>query len=91
MYIRSRHSIIKQLTTITFGVLVIVATFIYTHAYAAQGSTTDNTLMREFDQLYEQLLNEPDNIELTTRYADIAVRMKDYEAAIPALDRKSVV
>lgn len=41
----------------------------------------------QFDALYEQLLADPTNVDVTLEYAKLAVDIGDYEAAIPPLER----
>ena len=40
-----------------------------------------------FDMLYQQMLRNPADVDLTLAYAKLAVEMNDYEAAIPPLER----
>ena len=44
-------------------------------------------LRSEFNKTYAQLLHNPSDVDLTLKYADMAVRLNDYEAAIPPLER----
>lgn len=37
--------------------------------------------------IYESLLNNPTDVEKTLEYAQLAIQMGDYEAAIPPLER----
>ncbi len=43
--------------------------------------------LRELDTTYNQLLRDPTDVDLTLRYAELAVDVGDYEAAIPPLER----
>src|SRR5690348_2458278 len=42
---------------------------------------------REFDELFDRVLKDPANVDLTLQYAAAATRLGDYEAAITALER----
>jgi tetratricopeptide (TPR) repeat protein len=55
---------------------------------AAAASEPDRAaLQQEFDELFQALLADPANLDLTFRYAEIAVALGNYEAAITALER----
>jgi tetratricopeptide (TPR) repeat protein len=44
-------------------------------------------LKREHDELFAHVLRDPANVDISFRYAEVATRMGDYEAAIGALER----
>jgi tetratricopeptide (TPR) repeat protein len=44
-------------------------------------------LETQADQLFEQLLKDPKNVDLTLRYAEAAAKLGNYEAAISSLER----
>ncbi len=44
-------------------------------------------LQRQFEDLFQQVLRDPSNLELTLRYATVATKMGDFEAAVTALER----
>jgi tetratricopeptide (TPR) repeat protein len=44
-------------------------------------------LQQEFDQKFTQMMNNPADIDITMQYANLAVQLENYEAAIPALER----
>src|SRR5438045_3214303 len=44
-------------------------------------------LQRDADQLFEQLLKDPKNIDLTLRYAEAVAKLGNLEAAISSLER----
>jgi len=41
----------------------------------------------EFLSLYQQVLKNPANVELTLRYARLGAQIGDYEASVSALER----
>ena len=55
----------------------------YTPAHAA----THAENVAAFNQAYAQLLDNPNDVKLTLRYAELAVTIGDYESAIPPLER----
>lgn len=44
-------------------------------------------LMQEFEQAFQAMLKDPSSLELTFKYAALAEKVQDYEAAITALER----
>lgn len=53
------------------------------HAYAADKAA----LERQFNDAFTAMLNDPSDVALTMRYAELAVDLGDYESAIPPLER----
>jgi hypothetical protein len=45
------------------------------------------SLQAQKDALFQQMLSEPDNLDVTFAYADVSARLGDYEAAVSALER----
>lgn len=56
------------------------------HAASAQPAG-EAALQTELEQTYQRLLKNPANVALNLRYAEIAIELKDYESAIPPLER----
>ena len=54
---------------------------------AAHAQPAASGLAREFDLLFQQLLENPSDPALNARFIQIAVELQDYEAAIGSLDR----
>ena len=52
-----------------------------------QLAQTRGELETQADQLFEQLLKDPKNVDLTLRYAEAAAKLGNYEAAISSLER----
>ena len=48
-------------------------------------------LERVYDDLFQQMLLDPNNLDLMFRYAAVATRLENYEAAISALERMLLV
>ena len=48
---------------------------------------SDPALKREHDILFANVLKDPANVDVSFRYAEVATKMGDYEAAIGALER----
>jgi tetratricopeptide (TPR) repeat protein len=45
------------------------------------------SLKRGLDELFDRILRDPSNVDLTLRYARVATQLGDYEAAVTALER----
>jgi tetratricopeptide (TPR) repeat protein len=73
---------------ISFLSLIVVfsLTFFISYNSFAQKNTADD-LQKKFDVAFNKMLDDPSNIDLTMKYANLAIQMKDYESAIPALER----
>lgn len=52
---------------------------------AAQNLTT--TIEAQFDHAFREVLGDPSNLNKTFRYAELAIQVRDFEAAISALER----
>jgi len=48
---------------------------------------TKGDLQTQYDALFQQLLKDPTNIDLTFRFAHVAARLGNYESAVSALER----
>lgn len=59
--------------------------FLPPHAGAAQEG--DPALQETLDALYERLLDDPADIVLNRRFIEVALALKDYDAAIGAVER----
>jgi hypothetical protein len=70
------------LASMVLGLFVLFCT----HVHANE--TGDPMALRgEFNKTYNQLLRNPSDVNLTLKYADLAIKLNDYEAAIPPLER----
>jgi tetratricopeptide (TPR) repeat protein len=56
-------------------------------AMAQQQPKVDPVLKPELDSMFQQVLQEPANLDLNFRFAELATRAGDFEAAIGALER----
>jgi tetratricopeptide (TPR) repeat protein len=68
--------------------LVLLATMLVVQA-AAQGVSGEerSRLEAKKEALFQQMLRNPANLDVTFAYADVSARLGDYEAAVSALDR----
>jgi len=55
--------------------------------FNTQLAQSRSELQRDADQLFEQLLKDPKNIDLTLRYAEAVAKLGNLEAAISSLER----
>jgi tetratricopeptide (TPR) repeat protein len=59
-----------------------------TPAATAPATASDQTTLRgQYDALFQQILRNPADIDATLRFAELATRLGEYEAAIGALER----
>lgn len=67
----------------------VAAALVCAQEAAAQGAApgTDPQLLNQFDQAFKSMLANPANLDVTFRYAELAIRVGDFEAAISALER----
>jgi tetratricopeptide (TPR) repeat protein len=56
---------------------------------AAQAAASEDaaSLQAQKDALFQRMLRDPANLDVTFKYADVAARLGDYEAAVSALER----
>ncbi|MBM3517149.1 MAG: hypothetical protein FJX56_04535 [Alphaproteobacteria bacterium] len=65
-----------------------LATALIVGAPVAVAQDTDReALEREYDALFQQLFRKPSDLDATFKFAEMAVRLGNYEAAISALER----
>jgi tetratricopeptide (TPR) repeat protein len=67
-----------------FVVLLIIA---FHPANSIAGDLKKAATQKEFNAAFNKMLDDPANIDLTIKYANIAIALEDYEAAIPPLER----
>lgn len=54
----------------------------------AEGKTSADAATKAlFEEAFQQMLQDPSDIDVTLRYAELARDLGDYEAAIPPLER----
>jgi tetratricopeptide (TPR) repeat protein len=78
-------------------IAVIAATTLSGYIYSAYAGTEaeplqvvveDNSAIKaEFDQTFNKMLDNPADVDLTMHYANLAIQLENYEAAIPPLER----
>jgi len=56
-------------------------------AVAQTTAPAKGDLHKQYDELFQQLLKDPTNIDLTFRFAHVATQIGDYESAVSALER----
>ncbi len=68
-------------------VLAAFAMMAVQSAALAEESQAAEATRQEFDAAFAQMFEDPSNVVATMQYATLAVALKDYEAAIPPLER----
>jgi len=77
-----------RLSTIILFLIVLLASLAPVQAAAQLAGGEDTaSLETQRDALFQQMLRDPANLDLTFKYADVAARLGDYEAAVSALER----
>ena len=64
---------------------VLLASALVSQAHGQSG--TDSQAQRDFEATFSRMLQDPANLDVTFRYAELAVQVGDFEAAISALER----
>ncbi len=71
-----------QLRAMLLGLLAAV--WLLPTAARAQ---TGSDVQRQFDEAFDHMLQDPSNLDKTFKYAELGIKIGDYEAAISALER----
>jgi tetratricopeptide (TPR) repeat protein len=69
------------------GVLATTALLVMATPTLAQQPPEATSLEQQFDNAFQHMLRDPSNLDNTFKYAELAIRVGDYEAAISALER----
>lgn len=68
--------------------LLLIATFIvFVNLMVSGHFAYASDLEKEFQNTFDEMMKDPSNIDITMKYANLAVQLKDYESAIPPLER----
>lgn len=67
-------------------VLIIIVSFCFATDVGAQ-ERADSAIKQEFEQTFQKMLEDPANVDIALKYAQLAVSLGNYEAAIPPLER----
>lgn len=54
---------------------------------APQSAYAEETLQQQFEAAFQRMYEKPSSVDLTLEYARLAIKVGDYEAAIPPLER----
>lgn len=77
---------LRRSMTVVLSALAAVAAGMWVTPVRAQ-QVPDSTLEQQFERAFQQMLRNPSDLDNTFRYAELAIRIGDYEAAISALER----
>lgn len=77
----------RRSTRLIFAIFVALLATGNFFAASAQTREDSASLRREFDTLFQETLKRPSDLDVTLRYAVVANKLGDYEAAITALQR----
>ena len=79
---------LRLLSRIVCGIIAIAILFAPAGAAAqASAGREPASLEAQKDALFQQMLRDPANLDVTFAYADVSARLGDYEAAVSALER----
>ena len=67
--------------------IIVLSLFFAVSIFPFTVNAQDLSVKKEFNEVFNKMLDDPANIDLIMKYANLAVKMQDYEAAIPALER----
>lgn len=69
------------------GGIILAALCATPVAHASISQPSREQLQQDFHHTFQLILANPADIDMTMHYAELAIKLKDYEAAIPALER----
>jgi hypothetical protein len=79
---------VGTLVTLVYGIIALAVIFAAAAARAQPISDADRArLEAQKEVLFQQMLRNPANLDVTFSYADVSARLGDYEAAVSALER----
>jgi len=68
-------------------VLIAAAMLAISSPVLADEARTPEQVRQEFETTFQLMFADPSDVNTTMHYAELAVELKDYEAAIPPLER----
>lgn len=77
----------KRIGKTILALHMAAALSVFAGAESRAGASDEGALRQRFNAAFEAMLNDPSDVTLTTRYAEAAVELGDYESAIPPLER----
>jgi hypothetical protein len=81
-------SLLRTLSRLVYCIITIAILFAPAGVAAqATGGQETASLEARKDALFQQMLRDPANLDVTFAYADVSARLGDYEAAVSALER----
>ena len=81
-------SLLRTSSGLVYYIITIAILFAPTGVAAqATGGREAASLEARKDALFQQMLRDPANLDVTFAYADVSARLGDYEAAVSALER----
>jgi len=79
---------LRTLSKIVYCIIAIAILFVPASAVAqAIAGQETGSLEAQKEALFQQMLRDPANLDVTFAYADVSARLGDYEAAVSALER----
>ena len=84
---------VRKLTAPFLVALILVtASAIGSDRAAAQDDSADlDALQKQYDAAFQEIFKDPGNLDKSFQYAELAVKLGNFEAAISALDRMLLI
>ncbi|MDA1101430.1 MAG: tetratricopeptide repeat protein [Proteobacteria bacterium] len=74
-------------TTQRSAVLLCLLAVVWFFPISTARAQTDSEVQLLFDQAFKEMLQDPSNLDKTFKYAELGIKIGDFEAAISALER----
>ena len=81
------RSVTKILRPARLFTAVLALTLLIGAGAEAAARRAPEVVRQEFEQSFQVMLADPTNVDATLKYANLAYELKDYESAIPPLER----
>ena len=82
-----RRAIVRSGRILRLVLCLLLGAAIVTSATAEPASSARAALEARKEALFQQMLRDPANLDITFAYADVSAKLGDYEAAASALER----
>ena len=82
----------KLTAPLLVALMLVAALVIGSNRAAAQSDSADlDALQKQYDAAFAEIFKDPGNLDKSFQYAEIAVKLGNYEAAISALERMLLI
>lgn len=82
----------KLTAPLLFALMLVTALAIGSDRAAAQDESADlDALQKQYDAAFQEIFKDPGNLDKSFQYAELAVKLGNFEAAISALERMLLI